>query len=113
MTANPDNPAANSGANAVIWVKGMSCPLCANNISLKLNALAGVSDVQVDLGDGRVLVAMSGRDRPTDSQLNNAVRQAGFTPERIEWTNGRSNEAADGAGRTGSPDISMQREVNE
>ena len=60
-------------------VFGMSCPKCANNITHKLSELAGVFDVEVDMGHGFVTVKAAPGFVPTREEFVQAVNAAGFT----------------------------------
>lgn len=66
-------------ASYTLTVKGMSCPNCANNITHELKELAGVEDVQINMGSGKVTV-LSNSTLPDAFLLEEAVRSAGFTP---------------------------------
>lgn len=57
-------------------VKGMTCGHCVNSVSTEVAALAGVSDVQVDLAVGTVTVT-SGRPLDTEA-VRAAVDEAGY-----------------------------------
>jgi copper chaperone CopZ len=69
---------------ARLHVKGMSCPLCANNIDKQLLRVPGVRSVSVDLGTGLVLAELTPSSPPTREQLVGAVERSGFTLGRIE-----------------------------
>lgn len=69
---------------ARLYVKGMSCPLCANNIDKQLLRVPGVQSVSVDLGSGLVLARLTPNNSPTREQLVGAIVQSGFTLDRIE-----------------------------
>ena len=57
-------------------VQGMTCAHCVNSVSTELGALAGVSDVQVDLTTGTVTVTS---DQPLDTDtVRAAVDEAGY-----------------------------------
>ncbi len=59
-----------------IKVKGMSCGHCAAAVTKALEALAGVSKVQVDLASGRVTFAASG---PVSSdEVARVIKTAGY-----------------------------------
>ncbi len=72
------------GSLAVLQVGGLGCPLCANNVDESLSAVAGVRDVAVDLGTGRVTVALNDLLRPSRADLAKAVKDSGFTLSGIE-----------------------------
>lgn len=73
-----------SEQTATLYVKGMSCPLCANNIDKQLMRVPGVQRVTVDLGSGEVQARLAPGSRPTRDQLAQAIAQSGFTLDRIE-----------------------------
>ncbi|MFI4853801.1 MAG: heavy-metal-associated domain-containing protein [Phycisphaerales bacterium JB065] len=70
-------------SSALLKVKGMSCPKCANNITLKLKDIQGISDVMINMGIGEVLVSFGEGPHPSRAQLASAIDQAGFTLESI------------------------------
>ncbi|MFI2709237.1 heavy-metal-associated domain-containing protein [Micromonospora sp. NPDC018662] len=57
-------------------VRGMTCGHCVTAVSTELNALPGVTDVQVDLATGRVTVTSR---EPLDADaVRAAVDEAGY-----------------------------------
>ncbi|MGW9192463.1 heavy-metal-associated domain-containing protein [Micromonospora chersina] len=57
-------------------VQGMTCGHCVNSVSTEVNALPGVTDVQVDLASGRVTVTS---ESPLDTDtVRAAVDEAGY-----------------------------------
>lgn len=73
-----------SAPDAVLVVKGMSCPNCATNVDKQLVALPGVTSARVDLGSGEVLVGFSAfEDPPSDEDLRRAIVDSGYTLESI------------------------------
>ena len=61
---------------AAIKVKGMSCGHCAAAVTKALNNLDGVTDVQVDLGSGRVTYEI---EAPIPlEEIVRAVKAAGY-----------------------------------
>lgn len=69
---------------AVLYVNGMGCPLCANNVDQQLLAVKGVESVRVDLGSGQVLARLSPGVQPSCEQLAQAVADSGFTLVKID-----------------------------
>lgn len=70
---------------AVLYVNGMGCPLCATNINMQLERVPGVTDVKVDLGVGKVTIGMlPGTKHPSPAVLGEAVEDAGFTLVKVE-----------------------------
>jgi len=59
-----------------ITVKGMSCGHCAAAVTKALEALPGVSQVQVDLSSGRVTLANA--DPISQEELAQAIKAAGY-----------------------------------
>ncbi len=70
-------------SSALLKVRGMSCPKCANNITLKLKEIQGVEEVMINMGIGEVLIAFGDDPHPSRAQLASAIDQAGFTLESI------------------------------
>ena len=70
-------------SSAVLRVNGMSCPKCANNITLKLQELPSVNEVLINMGIGEVIVAFGDGTHPSRDQLASAIDSAGFTLESI------------------------------
>lgn len=60
-------------------VHGLSCPLCASNLDQHLLRIDGVSDMWVDLQTGQVQVEIESGKSVSGTDLNRAVRNAGFT----------------------------------
>jgi copper chaperone len=58
-------------------VPGMTCGHCVNAVTSELTAVAGVTDVSVDLTTK--LVVVSGTDLEDDA-LRAAIEEAGFEP---------------------------------
>jgi copper chaperone len=58
-------------------VPGMTCDHCVNTVTSELTAVAGVSDVSVDLTTK--LVVVSGTNLEDDA-LRAAIEEAGFEP---------------------------------
>jgi copper chaperone CopZ len=68
---------------AVLQVRGMSCPKCANNITLKLKEVRGVNEVLINMGIGEVIVSFDDVVHPSRAELASAISGAGFTLESI------------------------------
>jgi len=61
----------------ILAVKGMSCPSCIRHIDEALKEIHGVSNVQVKLREGEVLVEHE-PDSGIVSTLVDALREAGY-----------------------------------
>ncbi len=70
--------------SATLWVSGLSCPLCATNVDKQLVKVPGVRKVDVFLNDGRVVVGFAKEPHPTREELTKAIKESGFTLNRIE-----------------------------
>ena len=73
-----------SGPAATMWIKGMSCPFCATNLEDQLHRIPGVGQVVIDLGTGRVMVALDAANPPSKDQLAKAIDDSGFTLDGID-----------------------------
>lgn len=80
----PGSVLAGAPAKVVIHVKGISCPFCAYGLEKKLKGLKGVTDFSMDLEGGKAEVLFSDRDLIKMSKIEEAVRDSGFTPGKIE-----------------------------
>ena len=72
------------GTTIAMVVHGMGCPLCAHNVDKQLKRLDGVTEVDVDLGSGRVIAHLDGETRPAADAVINAVNESGFTFVRFD-----------------------------
>ncbi|SIM87439.1 heavy-metal-associated domain-containing protein [Micromonospora cremea] len=61
---------------ATYQVQGMTCGHCVNSVSTEISSIAGVNDVQVDLGSGRVTVTSAAPLDP--AAVRAAVDEAGY-----------------------------------
>ncbi len=86
--AQPDKTAPTNndahGRRATLWVKGLACPFCTYNVEKQLLRVAGVERVDVELATGKVIVNLSKTSPPGEEQLRNAIKNSGFTVDRIE-----------------------------
>ena len=59
-------------------VNGLSCPLCAESLSIVMRRLDGVESVRLDLDRGIVSMEL-GKMPPTRDEVTNAIERAGFS----------------------------------
>lgn len=78
------NASANEEPAAVLWVKGLACPFCTYNVERQLRKVPGVKSVAVTLETGQVTVTLSKEQPPSEKQLRKAVKESGFTVDRVE-----------------------------
>jgi len=84
-TQQPKTAESSTGdSTAKLYVMGMACPLCANNIDKQLLRVPGVEKVSVDLGSGLVTAKLAPANPPSREELAAAIAQSGFTLDRIE-----------------------------
>ncbi len=95
-------PATSTGRQAVVEIKGMSCPFCAYGAKKHLLTLPGAQKVEMTLGKDQAIVDFAPDSKVTDDQIRKAVRDAGFTPGKIEWRNAGQAE------QSGSPGAFVQ-----
>lgn len=86
-TAAQVTPGA-GGRQAIVTVRGMQCPFCAYGIKRHLAKLTGVTKVEVELARNQAILTLAPDANVTDAQIQQAVRKAGFTPDKIEWRSG-------------------------
>lgn len=94
-----DSKAAGTGRQAVIAVKGLACPFCVYGLEKHLRKLPGAKQVHADLGKGEAVVEFATGSKVTDEQIQKAVRDAGFTPGRIEWRSPQKGEKPEASPR--------------
>lgn len=70
---------------AVVTVQGMQCPFCAYGIKKHLAKLPGAKKVEIELAKNQATVTFAPDAKVSDEQIRRAVRNAGFTPAKIEW----------------------------
>ena len=82
---------------ALVTVQGMQCPFCAYGIKKHLAKLPGVTSVDVELAKNQAIVTFAPDAKVTDAQIQQAIRKAGFTPDKIEWRSVSQREKTTGA----------------
>ena len=73
-------------SDATITTKGMSCPMCANNIDRVLKKLPGVEDTHINLSKGVVTVQFKPGLKPSLADLKKAVEDAGFSANNAKYS---------------------------
>lgn len=82
--ARQQQPVQQQPRSAVIWVKGLSCPLCVQAIKKELTAVKGVEEIDVDYEHESALVSLSSRKPPSREQLVQAVERSGYVLTKLE-----------------------------
>jgi copper chaperone CopZ len=68
-------------------VNGMACPYCAFGMEKELKQVSGVADVKIQLKQGLAYIATLKKQEPSKESLALIVKNAGFTPGKIEYSN--------------------------
>lgn len=68
---------------AIIWVKGLSCPLCVQAIKKELATVKGVEQIDVDYETESATVNFNHKP-PTREQLVQAVERTGYVLTKLE-----------------------------
>lgn len=76
------------GLTYQVGVDGLACPFCAYGIEKQLQKLDGVKQVAVDIEKGQVLVTMADGKALDRSQVEQAVKKAGFSLRSFEPSEG-------------------------
>lgn len=63
-------------STAIYTVKGMTCGHCVNHVTTEVKKIAGVTDVDVTLETGQVVVTSDSDLNPAD--VESAVVEAGY-----------------------------------
>lgn len=63
-------------STSTVTVTGMTCGHCASSVREEVGALAGVSDVEVDMGTGAVTITSTDTIEP--AAVKAAVAEAGY-----------------------------------
>ncbi|MBI2970416.1 MAG: heavy-metal-associated domain-containing protein [Gammaproteobacteria bacterium] len=78
-------PAAFAGGpRYALQVAGLACPFCAYGVEKALSRVDGVTDVQVEIRNGRIVVTLGEGAELTEERARQAVKDAGFTPGKFE-----------------------------
>ncbi|MFU8833180.1 MAG: heavy-metal-associated domain-containing protein [Wenzhouxiangella sp.] len=78
VTAQPES------GHYLIHVDGLACPFCAYGIEKQLKKIDGVDKLETDVEKGRVVVVMAEGQALERADVEQAVRDAGFTLRDFE-----------------------------
>ena len=68
-----------------IWVDGMACPFCAYGLEKRIKKLKGAKELYVDINEGFITFVVPADKKPSQEELEKAVKEAGFTARQIEY----------------------------
>ena len=74
-----------AGKQAVVTVKGLSCPVCVRRLEKVLSALPGAQSAKVELTKGEAVIDFAPEAKIKDEQIQKTVRDAGFVPGNLRW----------------------------
>ena len=77
-----------TGASVRLKVDGMVCPFCAYGLEKRLEEIASIDAVLIQISDGLVQIRTKEDQELTDEALTDAVRKSGFTLREIERLEG-------------------------
>jgi len=80
--------------DATVYVDGLACPFCAYGLEKKLKKLDAIRKMEVQLEKGRVLLAFKEEQSLTKEEIQQAVKEAGFTARKVEFPDGTSSPSA-------------------
>jgi mercuric ion binding protein len=67
-----------------VGVDGMACPFCVYGLEKQIKKLDGVTEVETDLEQGEIIVSVQGDGILEKAEVDEAVRDAGFTLRSFE-----------------------------
>src|SRR5713226_8951936 len=70
---------------AVVQVKGLSCPICVHRLEKVLSKLPGAAKAKVSLDKGQAVIDFGSSAEVPDKQIAQTILDAGFVPGKIEW----------------------------
>ena len=80
------SPALGSVDEARLHVKGLACPFCVFGIEKELEKVPGVVSLETTIRTGVVRIQIEPAASLNAGALNEAVKEAGFTPAKLEAT---------------------------
>ena len=70
-----------------VRVDGLSCPFCAYGLEKKFSKIDGAKDIKIDVDNGLLTFNMVNNKVVTEEEIQKRVKQAGFTPKEISFSN--------------------------
>lgn len=72
-------PLAVAAEEVHVEVNGLVCGFCAQGIKKTFSKIDSVSDVQVDLAEKRVTIAVKDGEKIADEEIRKLITEAGYT----------------------------------
>ncbi len=76
---------SDSPQQIIVRVDGASCPFCAFGLEKRLGQIEGVTDVKLEMKEGKVIVTLKEGAVVSEEAIRQAVDDAGFTPREITY----------------------------
>lgn len=83
MLIFPLTALAGEPVKVTVRVDGLSCPFCAYGLEKKIQMMEGVEEVTINVDRGTVEVEFRDKEFIEKDKLEEAVKEAGFTPGKI------------------------------
>ena len=80
------SPAWSEVERVEMRVDGLACPFCAYGLEKRLKEVPGVSDIEIRVDDGLLILGINKDDSIALDRLAPAVKRAGFTAREITAT---------------------------
>ncbi|MBP5427171.1 MAG: heavy-metal-associated domain-containing protein [Clostridiales bacterium] len=65
-----------------VYIEGMMCKHCAANVKKALEAIDGITSVDVDIENKKAIVSLS--DEIANETIENAIKDEGYTVTKID-----------------------------
>lgn len=75
-----------------VRVDGLSCPFCAYGLEKKFKKIEGANDIKIDVDKGLLTFTMDEDKTVTEEEIKKKVKQAGFTPKEITYSEAPAKE---------------------
>ena len=75
-----------------VRVDGLSCPFCAYGLEKKFKKIEGAKDIKIDVDKGLLTFTMEKDKTVTEEEIKKKVKQAGFTPREITYSEATAKE---------------------
>jgi len=77
-------PLIAAAEEVVVTVNGLVCGFCAQGLKKTFSQIEAVSDIQVDLGEKKVTIALKEGKKISDDEVRKLITDAGYTAVTIE-----------------------------
>ena len=85
-TTNAQTTQTEKTSYVKVEVKGLACPFCAYGLEKKLKEVEGLDVIKINFKEGLAYLSTSAATKPTKDELTKIVKDAGFTPGEISFS---------------------------